>query len=122
RLQDTFGFPLDITKDVAEEKGLRVDIEGYERLMAEQRERSRHAGEATKRHDDVVRLDVAPTAFLGYEQVEAPATVLALVSGVEAIVAASEGDEVDIVLDRTPFYPEGGGQIGDRGLLHAADG
>ncbi len=121
RLQDTFGFPLDITKDVAEEKGLRVDIEGYERLMQEQRERSRQVGETTKKRDQVAKVDVAPTTFLGYDALEATGTVVALVRGVDTVPSAVEGEEVDVVLDRTPFYPEGGGQIGDRGILDTGD-
>ena len=119
RLQDTFGFPLDITKDVAESKGLTVDDEGYERLMQEQRDRSRQVGEGKKRTDEAARLDVAPTEFLAYLATEASGTIVALVKGVQPIASAGEGDEVDVVLDRTPFYPEGGGQIGDRGVIRS---
>jgi alanyl-tRNA synthetase len=117
RLQDTFGFPLDITRDVAGSKGLRIDEEGYERLMREQRERSRQVGEGRKRTEGYAKLEVAPTDFLGYRTTEATGRVVALVRGVDSIPSASEGDEVGVVLDRTPFYSEGGGQIGDHGVI-----
>lgn len=123
KLHDTYGFPLDITRDVAAKAGLEVDEAVYERLMEEQRSRSRRVTEAEKRRAvEAVRLDVAPTTFLGYETTEAEAEVVALVKGIEAVRSAGEGEEVDVVLDRTPFYPEGGGQVGDRGVIEAGDG
>jgi alanyl-tRNA synthetase len=122
RLQDTFGFPLDITKDVAKEKGLEVDVAGFERLMSEQRERSREVGEAGKKRTSHAKLDVAPTDFCGYDHREARGTIVAIVRGVEPIDVVRAGDEdADVVFDRTPFYPEGGGQVGDRGFLVGAD-
>jgi alanyl-tRNA synthetase len=121
KLQDTFGFPLDITKDVAEAKGIEVDLDTYERLMAEQRERSREVGEAGKIRSEQAKLDVAPTDFLGYDHRDAQGRVVALVRGVEPIDAVRAGDEADVVFDRTPFYPEGGGQVGDRGYLVGPD-
>jgi alanyl-tRNA synthetase len=118
RLHDTFGFPLDITRDVAQGAGLDVDVEEFERLMNEQRSRSRVVTESEKKRAvQQVRFEVAPSEFLGYEVVEAPAKVVAMARGAQSVRAASEGDEVDIVSDRTPFYPEGGGQIGDRGVI-----
>jgi alanyl-tRNA synthetase len=122
KLQDTYGFPLDITKDVAEEKGLTVDVEGYEHLMEEQRNRSREVGEAgKKRVGPQARLDVPPTEFLGYDHRAAEGKVLALVQGVEPVAAVGAGEEADVVFDRSPFYPEGGGQVGDRGHLVSAE-
>jgi alanyl-tRNA synthetase len=115
KLQDTYGFPLDITKDVAEERGLEIDIDTYARLMQEQRERSREVGEAGKvRTGAQVKLDVAPTEFCGYDHRSATGTVVALVRGVAPVAIVSAGQEADVVFDRTPFYPEGGGQVGDR--------
>ncbi|HYZ91000.1 MAG TPA: alanine--tRNA ligase [Actinomycetota bacterium] len=122
KLQDTYGFPLDITKDVATERGLTVDVDGYERLMEEQRTRSREVGEAGKvRAGAGPRIDVAPTEFLGYEKRTDTGKVVAIAKGVEPAASLAPGEEADVVFDRTPFYPEGGGQIGDRGLLLAAD-
>jgi alanyl-tRNA synthetase len=121
KLQDTYGFPLDITKDVAEERGLHVDIDEYERLMDEQRNRSRVVGEAGKVRTEQAKVDVAPTDFLGYDRREAEGRVVAIVRGVDPVPSLRTGDEGDVVFDRTPFYPEGGGQIGDRGLLLSAD-
>ncbi len=117
-LHDTYGFPLDITRDVAHRSGLEVDEEGFERLMTEQRTRSREVTEGEKKRAiEQVKVDVGPTVFLGYDALEAEATVVAIVQGIESISSAAEGDEVDVVLDRTPFYPEGGGQVGDRGVI-----
>ncbi|MEX2394730.1 MAG: alanine--tRNA ligase [Actinomycetota bacterium] len=121
RLQDTFGFPLDITKDVAEERGMTIDLESYERLMAEQRERSRHVGETGKKRTEVADISVPPTTFLGYGERASTSEVLALLRGVEPITSATTGDEVDVVFASTPFYPEGGGQVGDRGLIASGD-
>jgi alanyl-tRNA synthetase len=122
KLQDTYGFPLEITRDVADDAGVRVDEDEFERLMAQQRERSRAATETGKRRiAEVGRLDVDGTDFLGYESREALAKVVGILRGLESVAAASEGEEVDIVLDRTPFYAEGGGQVGDRGVLETGD-
>ena len=122
RLADTFGFPLDITKDVVEEKGISLDIGEYDRLMEEQRARSREVGETTKERGAQVKLDAAPTIFLGYDTRDAEGTIVAIARGVESIPVATAGDEVDVVFDRTPFYAEGGGQIGDRGFLASGEG
>jgi alanyl-tRNA synthetase len=122
RLQDTYGFPLEITRDVASEAGIVVDEEEFERLMSQQRERSREVARATKRRaGEAARLEVPATVFLGYEARESDATVLGMLRGVEPVASAAEGDEVDVVLDRTPFYPEGGGQVGDRGSIETGD-
>jgi alanyl-tRNA synthetase len=121
RLHDTYGFPLDLTRDVASSAGLQVDVEGFQRLMDEQRERSRRVTEDAKAELADVRVEAPPTAFLGYDALEAPASVVAIVRGVDSVAAAAEGDEVDVVLDRTPFYAEGGGQVGDRGVLEGGE-
>jgi alanyl-tRNA synthetase len=120
RLHDTYGFPLDITLDVARNAGLEVDTEEFERLMTEQRTRSRETTTAEKKREQV-RLDVAPTESLAYDALEAEGKIVAIVRGVEPVPSAAQGDEVDVVLTRTPFYPEGGGQVGDRGVLETGD-
>jgi len=118
RLHDTYGFPLDITQDVARRAGLEVDVDEFRRLMEEQKSRSRAVTEGEKKRiGGQIRLDVPPTEFLGYDRREAEAKVLAIVRGVEPTQAASVGEQVDVVFDRTPFYPEGGGQVGDRGSV-----
>ncbi len=120
RLHDTYGFPLDITRDVAHRAGLEVDEETFERLMTEQKTRSRDVTESEKKRAVAqVKVDVAPSEFLGYDSLEAEARIVAMVRGVEQVTSASVDDEVGVVLDRTPFYPEGGGQVGDRGVIES---
>ena len=127
RLHDTWGFPVDITTEIAAEAGLSVDRAGFDELMTEQRERAR----AARKGDEVgVASDAAlavagekgPTEFLGYEHLELQGTVMALLQKQEGMPVATEGDEIDIVLDRTPFYAEGGGQVGDRGEIAGPSG
>jgi alanyl-tRNA synthetase len=127
-LHDTFGFPIDLTLEMAAEAGLSVDSDGFRRLMSEQRTRAK-ADAVAKRtgHTDVSayrRFAESGEAvqFLGYDQVTAEATVRGLlVDGVDRPDAA-EGDRVEVVLDRTPFYAEGGGQLADAGTLALAGG
>ncbi|MFQ6014519.1 MAG: alanine--tRNA ligase [Anaerolineae bacterium] len=129
RLYDTYGFPPDLTKDVAEERGLEIDRAGFEVAMAEQRERARAAQDRLPygQLPAVVRgTDVKATRFVGYETLESPAIVvnLAKVSKDTAPVgewteSVDEGDEVQVLLDITPFYAEAGGQVGDTGELMA---
>jgi alanyl-tRNA synthetase len=124
RLYDTYGFPLDLTVEIAAERGYGVDTEGFKRAMEEQQERSRAAmafeREIFKRSAQVLEeiyVEKGTTEFLGYGTLEAEAQVLALLAGDESLPEAGPGTEVQVVLDRTPFYAEGGGQIGDFGLL-----
>jgi alanyl-tRNA synthetase len=134
RLHDTYGFPVDLTVELAAEYGVRVDRPGFDAALAEQRERSRSGKKAElARHAELSQLyagiqaRVGDTAFLGYESTTADGTILAIVrDGVpyEDLEAVPEvelrepaGAEAEIVLDRTPFYAEGGGQVGDRGEL-----
>jgi alanyl-tRNA synthetase len=119
RLYDTYGFPPDLTRVIAEEEGLGIDLAGYEVAMAAQRERARRgaafgagAGEA-----DYRRLGLPATEFLGYEHLDAEATVLALLVEGQPVQAAEAGMAVEVVLDRSPFYAESGGQVGDTGRL-----
>jgi alanyl-tRNA synthetase len=129
KLHDTFGFPIDITTDIAADAGLAVDAEGFERHMAEQRDRARKHRRSTDLgpSEDVFAtlLDKQePTEFVGYEHLEATGTLIAIADagGWEGNLVASEGDEVDLVLDRTVFYAEGGGQVGDRGVITGPSG
>src|SRR5437899_10906468 len=111
KLYDTYGFPLDLTELMARERGLTVDVAGFERLMEQQRERARKAQKKQEISVEEGELKAAPTKFLGYDFLEAEAVV-------ETVLAGKKSDEVNIVVDRTPFYAEMGGQVGDRGLLH----
>jgi alanyl-tRNA synthetase len=125
RLHDTYGFPLDLTRKVLEPRGLTVDERGFERAMDEQRKRAREAGEGARGLDaglaDVVN-ELPPTEFLGYGALTTDSTVLALLRGGERVGNATEGQELGVVLSVSPFYAEGGGQVGDAGRLVAADG
>ena len=118
KLHDTFGFPLELTLELAAERGLSVDQEGFAAAMAAQRERSR--GAAVRRWTDLRALP--RSEFTGYERVEDEGTVLALRRDGAEVREAVEGDEVEVYLDRSPFYPEAGGQVGDTGLLTGPDG
>jgi alanyl-tRNA synthetase len=121
-LYDTYGFPLDLTQDVARENGMSVDEEGFNAEMAKQQERARSAGKFAQQAQvsaDVVK-DLAPTQFLGYEQFEAEdcAVEAILVNG-EKADSVGQGDEAIVLLNQTPFYAESGGQVGDTGVLRA---
>lgn len=127
KLHDTFGFPIDITADVAAESGLEVDSEVFERLMEEQRSRARDARRGAAPTDLVpafeeVLKEHGPTEFLGFEHLTEEGRILAIVSGGESIPVAGEGDEVTLILDRTVFYAEGGGQVGDHGRIAGRSG
>ncbi len=120
KLYDTYGFPVDLTADIARERGVEVDLAGFERAMTQQRERAREASRfgagTTLSGEDVRKL--AATDFSGYEQhAHEAAQVLAIVRDGALIDSADEGDAVTVILDRTPFYAESGGQIGDQGAL-----
>ncbi|MGA2513293.1 MAG: alanine--tRNA ligase [Candidatus Limnocylindrales bacterium] len=129
RLHDTYGFPVDLTVDMAAEHGVRVDREGFAAAMAEQKERSRRGTRADlARHAELGDLyqailrRVGETRFLGYEATEAEGRVVAILrDGVEYGELTGRG-EAEVILDATPFYGEGGGQVGDRGDLTEAGG
>jgi alanyl-tRNA synthetase len=127
-LHDTYGFPIDLTLEMAAEQGIQVDREAFTRLMTEQRQRGKADAKAKKTgHVDVSTYRDALTAagrpvdFLGYTDVVAEGTVLGLIAGGASVPAAAAGDAVEIVLNRTPFYAEGGGQLADTGVLRAGD-
>jgi alanyl-tRNA synthetase len=117
-LHDTYGFPIDLTRDIAEQHGFSVDIAGFEREMERQRERARasvHGSEHVAADTLYASLSHEATLFTGYEEMESKAKVVALVSSGRPVDQA-DGD-VEVLLDLTPFYPEGGGQVGDRGEI-----
>jgi len=128
RLHDTHGFPIDLTAEIAEDAGLVLDREAFEALMTEQRERARAA---TKKAGDGIDLGVRRTAaatldgpveFLGYATTEAESVLASLLTVAGPVTGAQEGDELEVVLPRTPFYAEGGGQVGDRGIIETDTG
>ncbi|GHH75708.1 alanine--tRNA ligase [Streptomyces sulfonofaciens] len=127
-LHDTWGFPIDLTLEMAAEQGLSVDEDGFRRLMTEQRERAKADARAKKTgHADLgayraIADSAGTTDFTGYTSFENEATIVGLLANGVASPAATEGDEVEVVLDRTPFYAEGGGQIGDTGRLQLDSG
>ena len=111
RLYDEQGFPLDLTELMARERGLTVDVGGFEKLMEEQRERARKAQKKEEISVEEGELKAEPTRFLGYDFLESESLV-------ETVLPGTGPEELNIILDRTPFYAEMGGQVGDRGLLH----
>ena len=122
KLYDTFGFPLDLVTDMARDLHLEIDEEGYRRSMQEQREKARAAwaGSGEEKIHPVykeVSAQVKRTAFVGYDALEGTAEVLAIIKNDRSVNEVREGDEAEIILDRTPFYAESGGQVGDRGEL-----
>ncbi len=118
RLYDTYGFPVDLTADIARERGLQLDMAGFEREMTAQRERARAAGHFQANFGEALDTG-AGTEFTGYDRLDDRSRIEALYRGQQAVESLDEGDEGAIVLDRTPFYAESGGQVGDRGRLTA---
>ena len=116
KLYDTYGFPVDLTADIARERGLAIDQSGFEKEMASQRERARAASKFGVDLRAPEALD-AQSTFCGYDDLQGEGKVLAILKGGAEVDAAAAGDEVQIVLDRTPFYAESGGQVGDVGSL-----
>jgi len=120
-LYDTYGFPVDLTADIARERGLSLDMAGYEQAMEAQRARARAAG-SFKLDYTAAGLDLPATEFLGYTQLAEEGQVLALVKEGQPVEALEEGEDGAVVLDRTPFYAEAGGQVGDTGYLETDEG
>ena len=122
KLYDTYGFPVDLTADIAAEKDMSVDEEGFNKLMLEQRERARKArldSDIIGWKDEVLDyLDQNNSEFVGYTQTECEAKVVALVKDGEIVDSVCSGDDVIVVLDKTPFYAESGGQVADIGTLN----
>jgi len=128
-LYDTYGFPLELTEEIAAERGVRVDLEGFGRAMEAQRERSRESSEMGRdvfksRGGALAELQRTqePTQFVGCTTTAAEAKIAAILRGQELVLSARAGDEVELVLDRTPFYAEAGGQVGDTGRIQGLPG
>ena len=124
KLYDTFGFPVDLTREIAEEAGLSINMEQFNALMKEQKERARAARGNISGWTDSSRslIDgLAKTDFVGYEFSECEAKILSIIADGEAVEEISEG-EFSLVLDKTPFYGEGGGQVGDSGVILSESG
>ncbi len=128
QLHDTYGFPIDLTLEMAAEQGLSVDEEGFRRLMGEQRERAKKdaAEKKTGNADVSVLAELlersGAVTFTGYDEVAAEATILGLLVNGAPVPSAGQGTDVDVVLDRTPFYAEGGGQLADAGRIIMTSG
>ena len=121
RLNDTYGFPIDLTKEILAERGMTVDEDEFQALMLEQRARARaarkNAGEDAWEGEGNLLEAVPETKFLGYTTLTADTKVLAIVKNGSLVDSATAGDDIVLVLDQTPFYAEGGGQVGDIGLI-----
>ena len=128
-LHDTYGFPIDLTLEMAAEQGLSVDEDGFRRLMAEQRDRAKADARSKKgQHRDASAYRaVADTLdrgveFTGYSEIVTEGSVRGIVTSGGVVDSAREGDEIELVLDRTPFYAEGGGQLADQGVIELDNG
>ncbi|HET8560667.1 MAG TPA: alanine--tRNA ligase [Marmoricola sp.] len=128
-LHDTYGFPIDLTLEMASEQGLQVDEEGFRRLMSEQRERAKADARAKKgqhaaagAYREVADRIGRAVQFTGYDEVVTEAVVSGIIVGGATVESAGEGMDVELVLDRTPFYAEGGGQLADQGVIELHDG
>jgi alanyl-tRNA synthetase len=118
KLYDTYGFPVDLTGDIARERGLGLDMAGYEAAMAEQRTRSQEGGSFKVDYNDILKLD-GHTEFTGYDSTHGEGTVTALLRAGEEVDSLAADEEGVVVLSNTPFYAESGGQVGDTGYMSA---
>ena len=116
QLYDTYGFPTDLTNDIAREKGFTLDMKGYEACMEEQRTRARAASQFNLDHTESIRVE-GSTEFCGYDGTELASTIIGLYTEGEAVQSASKGTDVIVILDKTVFYAESGGQVGDTGVI-----
>ena len=120
KLYDTYGFPVDLTADIARERALEVDLEGFEAEMEKQRDRARSASQFTDVESSNIEIE-GETKFTGYEQLDGSATILSMFKENDPVSTLNAGDKAVIVLDQTPFYAESGGQAGDQGRLLSGD-
>ena len=116
KLYDTFGFPVDLTNDVARERSLTLDMEGFDKCMENQRQKARSANSFSG-HKQVNVADIQATNFIGFTESNCEASIIAIFKDGEKVDKASAGDNVAVVLDQTTFYAEGGGQVGDKGVI-----
>lgn len=125
KLNDTYGFPIDLTREILSEKGIKVDVDRFQELLKEQKKRSRdarkNAGADAWISEATDLSDVAKTDFVGYSELSCDSTVLAIVRDGERVDSVNEGESAVIVLDKTPFYAESGGQVGDTGVLESGN-
>ena len=124
KLYDTFGFPIDLTKEIAAENGLETDDERFGELMAEQKKTARSSAKgfaASAWKDNEALASLEQTVFTGYEKLVDTAKVTAILKDDEAVGVAEQGDRVTVVMDKTPFYAESGGQVGDKGVMTAGE-
>ena len=126
KLYDTYGFPLDLIEEAAREQGLATDHEGFQRALEAQRDRARKSAVFVAEAGNPLLTELAerlrPTEFLGYQGLQSESVVQAMLKGDVLAEEVVEGDDVELILDATPFYPEGGGQVGDQGTLTGPDG
>ena len=115
KLHDTFGFPIELTVELAREQGLSVDREGFEVALNEARQRSRRGA----RQQPVARTGLPPTVFLGYDELAAKATILRIFRGAQEVSDATDGEEVEVYLDRTPSMPRAAARSGTSASLKA---
>ncbi len=120
KLYDTYGFPVDLTADIARERGLEIDEAGFENCMEAQRERGRSASQFGVDYNKDVQVE-SESVFTGYDQVKQESTVLELFVGSDSVDSLSEGQQGIVVLEQTPFYGESGGQVGDSGVLTSSN-
>ena len=120
KLYDTYGFPVDLTADIARERGLQVDEAGFEREMSAQRERARAASKFQAGSSSELQID-AQSEFTGYEASSEQTRLIAILRDGQAVDSLQAGEEAVLFLERTPFYAESGGQVGDAGMIEAAD-
>ncbi|MCX7831290.1 MAG: alanine--tRNA ligase [Actinobacteria bacterium] len=127
KLYDTFGFPLELTIELAKEKGFLVDTEDFQRIAEESRERSRQSWKGKKFIFDAslyseISSKIGEVEFTGYEKDEDEADLLVIIKNGSVVNEAYEGEEVEVIVSQTPFYPEGGGQVGDTGIINEVNG
>ena len=126
RMHDTFGFPLDLATDIAEDRGFTVDRKGFDTAMAKQRDQARSAWAGSGEESlpavySVTANEIGATEFVGYRQAETAAAVKAIIKAGERVTQLEEGEDGEVVLDRTPFYAESGGQVADTGTFETAE-
>ncbi len=118
KLYDTFGFPVDFAEEIARSRGIKIDRNGFERSMEKQKRRARNAWKGYEEAEERRKYEAIPhTEFIGYDEEEGEGKVLALFKGEEKVTSLKKGEAGEIILDRTPFYGEAGGQVGDKGFM-----